>query len=226
VIFEEQGDIARALARLRQEIDASLHAGLQIVVSSDALELPQHIRRRYPITQAQLDAFWQPYHTVLQPVVIHDGIIYFWAIPAADAFAAGEGWRWQQFDQGWNAANVSDSSFTPDAGWCFHPGSDPMLISPGLTLDAGRYRTLEITMRSRAAGQTAQLFYANIDGLMDNSRSLTWQLQDDDGWHTYTLDLRAAPGWQGTITRLRLDPIAVGDGSPADRTCITHLRLR
>jgi hypothetical protein len=226
VIFEEQGNIERALARLRQEIDASLHAGLQIVVSSDALELPQHIRRRYPITQAHLDAFWQPYRAVLQPVVIHDGIIYFWAIPPADAFAAGAGWRWQQFDQGWNAANVSDSNFTPDAGWCFHPGSDPMLISPGLTLDAGRYRTLEITMRSRAAGQTAQLFYANIDGLMDNDRSLTWQLQDDDGWHTYTLDLRAAPGWQGTITRLRLDPIAVGDGSPADRICITHLRLR
>ncbi|MFP4440380.1 MAG: hypothetical protein ACLFVO_24355 [Chloroflexaceae bacterium] len=226
VIFEEQGDIARALARLRQEIDASLHAGLQIVVSSDALELPPHIRRRYPITQAHLDAFWQPYRAVLQPVVTHDGIIYFWAIPPADAFATGAGWHWQHFDQGWNAANVSAASFTPEAGWCFHPGTDPMLISPGLTLDAARYRTLEITMRSRAAGQTAQLFYADIDGLMDNSRSLTWELRGDDGWHTYSLDLRAAPGWQGTITRLRLDPVAVGDGSPADRICITRLRLR
>ncbi len=226
IIFEEQGDITRALARLRREIDASLHAGLQIVISSDALELPQHIRQRYPITQAQLDAFWQPYRTVLHPVVIHDEIIYFWAIPPADAFAAGDGWRWQYFDQGWNTANVRNATFTPDLGWCFHPETDPMLISPGLTLEAERYNTLEITMRSRAAGQTAQLFYANIDGVMDNSRSLTWQLQGDNAWHTYSLDLRAAPGWQGTITRLRFDPIAIGDGSAADRICIASLRLR
>jgi hypothetical protein len=221
-LFEVNGDIPRALAELRGQINAGLHAGLTVIVGQEAMELQERYQR-YPITQALLDDFWQPYRAAMQPAVTHQGTTYYWRLPNATELARGAGWRWQNFDWGWQAANIEAAQFAD--GWCFNPQSDPALLSPLLNLDATRFRSLEVTLRTSAPNQQAQLFFAGPDGVMSDEQSLVWPVIGDGVAHTYTLALAEAKGWQGQIQRLRLDPISVGDGSDGSRTCVESLKL-
>ncbi|HEX6287682.1 MAG TPA: glycosyltransferase family 39 protein [Herpetosiphonaceae bacterium] len=221
-LFEVGGDIPAAFERLRGEITNGLHAGLTVIVGQETMELQERYQR-YPITQAMLDQFWQPYRAAFEPAVTHKGTIYYWRLPGATELARGAGWRWSSFDWGWQAANVQDARF--ETGWCFNPQTDPALVSPLLNVDAAEVAALEITMRTTAQGEHAQLFFAGPDGMMSDDRSVRWQVEGDGTPHTYTVALADVPGWQGRIERLRLDPLALGDGTAATRTCIESLRL-
>lgn len=223
-ISETGGDIPAALARLREAIDTSVRAGLAVLVDREALKpIPDRNGLRYPITQAQLDAFWGPYRAAFEPAVNYNGITYFWRIPSATAAARQGGWKWQTFDWGWQATNIAAPRFT--GSWCFNPKPDPIFMSPLMNVEATPFHTLEVTMRSTAAGQRGQLFYAGPDGAMSDERSVRWTIEGDGATHTYRVPLAGSAGWQGTITRMRLDPIEAGDGTPASETCIESLRL-
>jgi 4-amino-4-deoxy-L-arabinose transferase-like glycosyltransferase len=221
-LFQQKGNVPAALAELGGEIDTALHAGLAMMVGLDAIELQQKFQR-YPITQADLDAFWQPYKSALQPTVQFDGKTWFWRLPSANELAQGDGWRWETFSWGWQAANVTDQQF--DGGWCFTPGVDPALTSPLINVDAAQYSAIEVTLQTAAPGGEAQLFFADAAGTMSDDRSVRWPLQADGALHTYTIPLADAPGWNGEITRLRLDPLPVGDGTAATRTCVQAIKL-
>jgi 4-amino-4-deoxy-L-arabinose transferase-like glycosyltransferase len=223
VLFETNGDIPAALGRLQYEIDTALHAGLAVLVGREAMELPKEIVQRYPIQQEQLDSLWAPYRAALQPAVTHDGTTYFWRIPSSTEVARGEGWRWQTSPLGWQATNVAAPSF--DGAWCINPQSDPALISPRIDVDGSWANAVQVTMRTNAQNEQAQLFFADQNGAMSDERSVRWSLSGDNQSHTYTVPLTADIGWSGWITRLRLDPIAVGDSSEATRTCIESLKL-
>jgi hypothetical protein len=221
-LFEVNGDIPTAFAELRAEIKAGLHAGLTVIVGQEAMELQERYQR-YPITQELLSDFWQPYRATMQPAVIHNGTTYYWRLPNATELARSGGWRWQRFDWGWQAANIEAEQF--DGGWCFNPQSDPALLSPLLNLDAARFRAAEITLRTSATKQQAQLFFAGPDGGMSDERSVVWEPIGDGAAHTYTVPLTQERGWQGRIERLRLDPISVGDGTDGSRTCVESVKL-
>jgi hypothetical protein len=221
-LFEVNGDIPAAFERHHADIAEGLHAGLTVIVGQEALELQERYQR-YPITQAMLDQFWQRYRSSLTPAVVHKGTTYYWRLPNATELARGSGWRWQSFDWGWRAANVQDSRF--ESGWCFNPQTDPALVSPLLNLPAADVRALEITMRTAAQNEQAQLFFAGPDGAMSDQRSARWSLESDGQSHTYTVSLAELPGWQGSIQRLRLDPVSLGDGTDATRTCVESLRF-
>jgi hypothetical protein len=111
---------------------------------------------------------------------------------------------------GWRGANLENSAF--DGGWRFTPGVDPALTSPLLNLDASRYRAIIIQMANETGARDAQLFFSGVDGQIDEVRSLRWTLEPTTDLVTYELDLRSAAGWEGIITRLRIDPVGVGDG--------------
>ncbi len=222
-LIETQGDVPAALERLREKIDAALHAGVTVIVGNDLVQLPTKTMQRYPVTQAQLDQLWQPYRPALQPTVIHEGAVYFWRLPSAPEVARGGGWHWQTFSWGWQGMQIQDQSF--DHGWCFNPLSDPALVSPLLNLQAAPYQQVRVTMQSATTQERAQLFFAGGDGAMTDEHSVTWQLEADGLPHSYTIPLVGAPGWDGTITRLRLDPISVGDGTGQSRTCIQQVEL-
>ena len=223
VLFETNGDIPAALGRLQYEIDATLHAGLAVLVGREALELPLDIFQRYPLRQPELDAFWTPYRAALQPAVIHNGITYYWRIPNATELARGAGWQWESSRLGWEASNVQAPTF--DNGWCFNPAADPVLLSPRLDVDGTWFRAVEVRMRTTAPNQQAQLFFAGTDGAMADEHSVRWELVADGTTQTYVVPLADVPGWISWITRLRLDPIAVGDSTDATRTCVESLRL-
>lgn len=223
-LIESGGDVPAALARLYARLEAALHAGLAVVIDGAALALPPELATRYPVAQADLDRLWAPLRAVLMPAVERNGTVHFWRLPSATELAQGGGWHWQQFAWGWQAINVTAQGF--EAGWCFDPQVDPALIGPRLALATERVRVLEITLRTNAQGQTAQFFWAGPDDRFSEARSVSWPLIGDGRAHVYRIALADVPGWQGTITRLRLDPLAVGDGTAATRTCIEALRLR
>ena len=223
VLFETGGDVEQALHRVAEYLGTSLHAGLAVVVGRNAMELPEDVFQRFDVPQERLETFWRPFETAMQPAVVHEGKAYFYRIPSAQELAERTGWIWTSFDWGWQAMNLLSSSF--DEAWCFDPQPDPILVSPLLRLDAGSVRAVEVTLSTTAADQRAQLFFAREDGVLSDERSVQWTLEGDGAPHTYPIPLDGAPGWEGTITRLRLDPIAVGDGTPASRTCVHALRF-
>ena len=223
VLFETNGDVDAALGRIAAYISQSLQAGLSVTVGREMMQLPPEIFRRYDVPQARLDAFWKSYRTALQPAVIHAGETYFWRIPSATEVARDAGWRWQAFDWGWQATNVVGPAF--DTGWCFDPQPDPILQGPVLALDAADVEAVEVTLSTLAQGQVGQLFWAGEDGVFSDARSVQWPVEGDGQSHTYRVPLAGVTGWTGTVTKLRLDPIAAGDGTPATRTCVEELRL-
>ncbi len=221
MFFDAQNDPARAYARLEREISAGLGAGLRVFVDRDIQRLPPETLQRYAVTQPDLDRFWAPYRPFLTPAVTQSGTVYFKQLPTASERAAGAGWQWAGFDWGWQGSNLGAA--TLERGWCFAPGSDPMLLSPRLDLPATA-TSVEVTLRTAAADQTAQLFWAGPDGAMSAAQSVEWPVIGDGAAHTYRVALPSS--WRGTVTRLRLDPIAVGDGTAASATCVDELRLR
>lgn len=223
VLFQTRGNLDQALGRIANDIEVSLHAGLAVVVGREVMRIPPDIFRRYDVPQARLDAFWKPYLGAMQPVVINKGETYFWRIPPAEELAEKDGWRWASFDWGWQAGNVAAPGF--ENGWCFNPQTDPMLVGPVLRLDAAPIKAVKVAMATSAKNQTGQLFYAGLDGAISDAHSVRWKLKGDGQPHTYTIQLKDAQGWQGTITRLRLDPIEVGDGTAGARTCVMSLSL-
>ena len=88
---------------------------------------------------------------------------------------------------------------------------DPYLVS-GPTIIPASYHTMVITMRvpdgSRTVGQV--FFLTDTDPLWDEAKSLVFDVISDGEFHDYELDLSTVGGWEGLITRLRIDPVAVG----------------
>ena len=90
---------------------------------------------------------------------------------------------------------------------------DPVLNSPALTLPAA-FDTLKIRMAVQpgASEVFAELFFITLDEPdVDGDKLITFEIIDDGDFHDYELDLSAFAEWQGTITRLRFDPVTVSD---------------
>ena len=67
-------------------------------------------------------------------------------------------------------------------------------------------------MANGTAAHDAQLFFTASDGAISEARSVSWMLKPGSAAVTYRIELDKLPGWQGRVTRLRLDPVGVGDG--------------
>ncbi len=91
---------------------------------------------------------------------------------------------------------------------------DPMLISPPISLpaNAGKWLVLDVSLTAApgAGPQQFQLFYENELGGFSEGRSRTFNVQPNAGMQRIVLDMTAPqPGreaWQGTVTRVRMDP--------------------
>lgn len=111
-----------------------------------------------------------------------------------------EGWMpWHQL----KPFQVSQGILSSDSN-----GVDPYMGSPNFTLKAGDFHTITIRM-AVSGGNSAQLFFiTSSDPAYDEIKSITFPIEGDGEFHTYTLDMSAKRGWKGTITQLRLDPTA------------------
>jgi hypothetical protein len=210
-LFDANGSWQQACTTLHERIDNTLHAGAAVLIADETLRPPELLLRRHGLMQPQVDACFAPYQDTLRPLELSKGLPGYWRIPTGQELAEGGGWRFDRFRAGWRATNVADQQF--DGGWRFVPQTDPSLTSPPLALDARRYTAIEIRLTNGTSARDAQLFFAGPDGQIDEAHSVRWTLQPASEANTYRIDLLQQPGWAGTITRLRIDPVGVGDGA-------------
>ncbi len=209
-LFDASDDWERACTTVRERVNSALHAGVAALIADETLRPSQLLLRRHGLAQPQVGACFGLYQGALQPLTLGPGLPVYWRVPPSQELAEGDGWRFERFSAGWEAANVASEYF--DGGWHFVPGVDPWLTSPLLELDARRYAAIEIRLANATNARDAQLFFAGQDGRIDEGRSVRWTLKPTSAAHTYRIDLVGLPGWTGTITRLRLDPVGVGNG--------------
>jgi hypothetical protein len=209
-LFDSNDDWQQACATVRTRIDAALHAGATTLLSDEVLHPPLLLLQRHQLKQPEIDACFAPYQSTLQPIALGVNIPRYWRLPTGQELAEGPGWRFDRFSEGWTAQNIDASRFS--AGWQFVPGVDPALIGPLLQLDASRYRAIEVRVANLTLSRDAQLFFAGQDGTMSEAHSVHWTVRSSTEGVIYQIELAGQPGWQGTITRLRLDPVGVGDG--------------
>lgn len=209
-LFDNNGTWNGACAAIQQRIDTAQHAGAAVIIADETFNPPERLLARHNLNQQAIDDCFMPYRDLLVDLGFRDPLPAYWRLPDGSALATAGGWRFDRYPQGWQGLNIAAARV--DNGWSFTPQTDPALLSPLLNLDAGQFVALEIRMANATTARDAQLFYAGSDGAIAEQRSIRWELAATAEMTTYTLDLRAAPGWDGVITRLRLDPVGVGDG--------------
>ena len=207
-----------ACAWLHTRIDAALGAGYAVLIAADAIRpppappgeppTPAERLRLDPATVAECYAPLQP---ALEPLDLGPGLPVYYRLPAAQELAEGPGWDFTRGRWGWRVSGAAPAS-SAQPGWALRPERDPALSSPPLRLDPARFAALEVRLAAGTAARDAQLFFLDSNGQADEARSVRWTLEPGPAAHTYRLDLRAAPGWEGVITGLRLDPVSAGDG--------------
>jgi hypothetical protein len=210
-IFDADGNWDQACATIQSRIEIARHAGATAIIAEAALHPEELLLTRHRVTQAQVDACFLPFRTELQPLQLASGVPGYDRLPRAHELADGVGWIFAATRLGWVAAHTSVDRVA--AGWQLLPGSDPNLLSPLLQLDTSRYRGVVIRLANRTQARDAQIFLIGPDGRADEAHALRWQLRPGSEMQTYELDLRSTPGWSGTLARLRIDPIGVGDGN-------------
>lgn len=199
-----------ACAIVQRRIDAALASGSAALIGNEVLRPPALLLGRHRLEQRQIDACFAPYRHDWRDLGLRAPLPAYVRIPTAQDLAMSNGWRFAGSAQGWQLANGSEASVAN--GWSFTPASDPNLLSPLLHLDSAAVRAIEVRLTNGTRSRDAQLFYAGENGQLADGRAVRWTLEDTTEPRTYRVELRGAPGWQGTITRLRLDPVGVGDG--------------
>jgi hypothetical protein len=209
-LFDNGDDWERACAAVRARVDTALHAGATVYFSDETLRPPALLLERHHLQAAQVTACFAPYGGVLQFVPMPRSVPAYWRLTMGQERAEGRGWRFDSFSEGWQGANVQQELFAQ--GWHFVPGSDPVLTSPLLDIDAAGFTAIEVRLANGTAAHDAQLFFAGPDGAISELRSARWTLNPGTAAVTYRIELAGLAGWQGRITRLRIDPVGVGDG--------------
>lgn len=209
-LFDSGGDWARACGAIEERIETALHAGATAFIADEVLRPPQLLLDRHRLLQSQVDACFARYRSALLPAPMPGQAPAYWRLPRAQDLAGGAGWSFAAGPEGWRAAGVGGERFAD--GWRFVPQVDAALMSPLLQVDASEVTAIEIRLANGTRSRDAQLFYAGPDGRIDEERSVRWELEATPEPATYRVELRGAPGWDGVIARLRLDPVGVGDG--------------
>jgi hypothetical protein len=127
--------------------------------------------------------------------------------------------------KGWDMANHILLPAVPGGALQFDiGGNDPYIISPEIRADASRFRYLRIRMRNASSGTLGQVFFSTESAPgWDESRTVTFSLFPNDvGFTEYFVDMRSSAQWTGTITRIRLDPVA---NASAGRIVIEEIQL-
>lgn len=98
--------------------------------------------------------------------------------------------------------------------------AEPAIFGGDTLLDTRRVGAAVIAM-SASAGQRGRLWWRTSLRKFTLEHSLSFELITDGALHEYRLDLRQAPGWEGYLEGLRLDPSDVADAAIA----VDYIRL-
>ncbi len=109
--------------------------------------------------------------------------------------------------EGWSALH-SMSPLTVSSGVLRSTvtGHDPYFGSPAFSINAAESPFVVIRMRLSQVGQCQIFWTTAAEPQMSESKSDVFSVHRANSFHNYILDLREHNAWNGTITRLRIDP--------------------
>jgi len=131
------------------------------------------------------------------------------AIPTVD-------WEFTGCPFGWTPSKGFSASELDGDAWGFNPAVDPFLLSPVLAVPADDYNNVELRLFSHAADTVGTIYFTTASSpAFDQAKSVAFGVINDGAWHDIRVNMSHNPNWQGTITRLRVDPVGNGnaDGS-------------
>lgn len=131
------------------------------------------------------------------------------ALPEADfnrpQAAAPSAW---EFDTKQDWTDAMGLSFLRAVGGMLTGHTDsnePAIFGGNTKLDTRQFRAIAIGL-SASAGKTGRLYWRTSLRKLTRDHSVPFDLIADGALHEYRLDLTKAPGWQGYLEALRLDP--------------------
>jgi hypothetical protein len=125
-------------------------------------------------------------------------------------------WEFTDCPFGWTPSKGFAASQLDGNAWGFDPAVDPFLLSPVLDVPSGEYLYVMVRIFSHATDTTGTIYFTTASSPdFDETKSVDFAVINDGAWHDIIVDMGSNPNWQGTITRLRVDPIGNGnaDGS-------------
>ncbi len=90
-------------------------------------------------------------------------------------------------------------------------GNDPYFsIKNFQKADAAEVSVLKFDMKTgQGESKNGQIFWTTAEEpKFSEKNSVHFPIQQSDGWVSYQVELNVKPGWAGTITGLRIDPVA------------------
>jgi len=227
------GNWDTACQEFHAHIEATLHGGAAVLISSEVLTPTERttpysdpLIQRFALDPATVQACFAPYQAAMQAVPLDAAMPTFFRIPSPQELLIGDGWNFTQgpAQWGWQLHNGRDAFFNGD-GWGFFPLDDPNLVSPRMQIDTRLYRGIEVRLARAVANREAQIFFMDQAGIIEEARSVRWELTNHSRLKTYFVDLEGHPSWTGTITGIRLDPTNGRDAKPGEYVQVAWIKL-
>jgi surface antigen len=138
---------------------------------------------------------------------------------AGDPTPPTSDWTFTDCPFGWTPSKGWTASDLDGAAWVLNPDQDPYLLSPILSIPADDYSHLVIRMANSAEDTGGKIYFTtSTSPTFDEAKSIPFTTNNDGQWWDYQVPAQSHPEWQGTITRIRVDPVGAGnaDGSYDD----------
>jgi outer membrane protein assembly factor BamD (BamD/ComL family) len=119
-------------------------------------------------------------------------------------------WDFEEDWDGWDNYNHISRPRVADGYLTFQStGPDPWIFSqPSLHVDASRAFIITIRMRVQGTRIGGRIFFVtDQDNSWDETKSIAFNLSNDDTFQTYHILMPQSSSWKGVVTQLRLDPI-------------------
>lgn len=230
-LHTNQGDWAASCTQVQQRIEEALSSGVAVYIGEGVLRPgtldPRYydpLAERFQLTSAMLDRCLAAYLPDLVPIALGAGLPSYYQLPAATEKLAGGGWAFTHSRWGWQTGNAYDESFAGGI-WSFIPEPDPYIVSPEMPIDTDIYWAVQVRLAKGVENREAQIFFMDQTGIIEEARSVRWELANHADLKTYHLDLRDHPAWTGTIYGLRIDPSLGPDEDEGERIRVAWVRL-
>jgi hypothetical protein len=114
--------------------------------------------------------------------------------------------------QGWTSANIANDTGPVDGFWIFVTNqNDPYLTSPALEAPAAAFSTVSVRIANQNTNSQGKIYFKTAsENFYSEDKSVSFTCTAGGGWYTHNVNMSTNAKWTGTITGIRVDPVAEG----------------